>query len=82
MDESERTLESQALDEHPEVREQVLATEGFQTWIDSLPKFELDGETLYLPTGDVPVDEDQLVYQWARTNGLLEGEGPEQPSAS
>ena len=71
MDESEPTLEAQELDKHPEVRERVLASEGFQTWVESLPKFEVDGETLFLPTGDVPVDEDQLVYQWARTNGLL-----------
>jgi hypothetical protein len=77
MEESDQTLESQALDEHPEVREQVLASEEFRTWAESLPKFELDGETLYLPTGDVPADEDQLVYQWARTNGLLESERQE-----
>ena len=77
MEESENTHESQALDEHPEIREQVLASEDFRTWAESLPKFELDGETLYLPTGDVPADEDQLVYQWARTKGLLESEEPE-----
>jgi hypothetical protein len=72
VDESQRTVEAEVLDSHPEVREQVMASDGFLAWKASLPSFELDGETLYLPTGDVPVDEDQLVYQWARTNGLLE----------
>lgn len=77
MDEGERTTEARQLDAHPEVRTQVTSSDDFQSWKASLPKFELDGEVLYLPTGDVPVDEDQLVYQWARTNGLLEGKRPD-----
>lgn len=76
MAEEQQTDEARELDAHPEVRSLVMGSPDFQAWKAGVPKFELDGETMYLPTGDVPVDEDQLVYQWARTNGLIDSSTP------
>lgn len=42
------------------------ASAAFVAWRDALPSFELDGEWLYLPTGDVPVGEQELAQDWLR----------------
>ncbi|NPC98926.1 hypothetical protein [Nocardioides sp. zg-DK7169] len=42
------------------------ASPSYVAWRDALPSFELDGERLYLPTGDVPVAEDELARDWLR----------------
>jgi hypothetical protein len=68
---SERTWEAEQLDAHPTIRDQVAASPEFRSWRDELRSFELDGERLYLPWGDVPMDEDQIIYQWASSHGLL-----------
>jgi len=39
---------------------------AYVAWRDALPSFELDGERLYLPTGDVPVAEPDLARHWLR----------------
>jgi hypothetical protein len=53
--------------EPPERAESGVSVDpDFYEWRDRLPSFELDGERLYLPTGDVPVDEEQLVEMWVR----------------
>lgn len=36
----------------------------FDSWRDELPSFEVDGERLYLPTGDTPMDGAQLAELW------------------
>ncbi len=43
----------------------------FALWRDSLSTLELDGENLYLPTGDIPMDENELLELWSdrRTDG-------------
>ncbi|MDI6100391.1 hypothetical protein QLQ12_17425 [Actinoplanes sp. NEAU-A12] len=38
----------------------------FLAWRAQLPSFEMDGERLYLPTGDVPMDEEQIRQMWNR----------------
>jgi hypothetical protein len=73
---SDRTWETEQLDAHPAVRDQVAASSEFQSWREELRSFELDGQRLYLPWGDVPMDEDQIVYHWASSHGLL-GQGGE-----
>jgi len=40
--------------------------EDFVQWRDRLPSFDADGERLYLPSGDVPMDEQQLAEHWNR----------------
>lgn len=42
------------------------ASAAYVAWRDALPSFELDGERLYLPTGDVPVAEEELARDWLR----------------
>ena len=44
---------------------------AYQEWKHSLRSIVIDGELLYLPGGDVPRDEDQLIYSWALSHGLL-----------
>jgi hypothetical protein len=52
----------------PEEEDTILANarslDSFRAWRDHLPSFELDGERLYLPTGDVPADEHELAVEW------------------
>lgn len=38
----------------------------FRSWRDSMPSFEVDGTRLYLPSGDVPVDEAELADHWSQ----------------
>ena len=49
----------------------------FREWRDQLPAFELDGETLFLPTGDIPMSEDELVEYWQRLTTPPKSEGDE-----
>lgn len=42
----------------------VQHSESFRRWIDTMPHFDLDGTTLYLPSGDVPMAQDELARQW------------------
>lgn len=46
--------------------ENVRSSPEFVEWRDGLPSFVLDGERLYLPTGDVPVGELDLARDWLR----------------
>jgi hypothetical protein len=66
-----QSIESRVLDYHPRVREMVAISPGFTQWRDTVPTVMIDGESLYLPEGDVPRDADQLIYQWARRHGML-----------
>jgi hypothetical protein len=70
---SDQTTEARVLERYPEIREAVMASAEFQQWRDSLPTIEIDGETLYLAKGDVPEDEAQVIYSWARRHGMLAG---------
>jgi len=53
----------------------VTSSPAFQAWRARLPSFELDGERLYLPTGDVPMDEGQLADYWVRLTASRGGPG-------
>lgn len=44
----------------------VRTSAEFVRWRDTLAAFELDGQRLYLPTGDIPMDEDELLEHWAK----------------
>jgi hypothetical protein len=66
-----QSIESKILDYHPHVRETVAISPDFTQWRDTVPTVLIDGKNLYLPEGDVPRDEDQLIYQWARRYGML-----------
>jgi hypothetical protein len=68
---SDQTTEARVLERYPEIREAVMASAKFQQWRDSLPTIEIDGEMFYLAKVDVPEDEAQVIYSWARRNGLL-----------
>ncbi len=71
MNRSGRSWESVELDARPGLRDAVMRMTDFQEWRDSLSSIELDGECFYLPWGDVPMDEDQILYQFARSHGLV-----------
>lgn len=47
--------------------EKARSSAAFVEWRDALPSFDLDGERLYLPTGDVPVGEGELAEDWLRS---------------
>lgn len=64
--------EGEQLDRRPELRRQITESADFRRWLSDLPRIEIDGETLYLPWGDAPMDGDQVAYVWARQEGLLE----------
>lgn len=54
---------SSAPGESPDV-EEILESDAFSAWLDGLPSIELDGERLYLPTGDVPQSRLELAHEW------------------
>lgn len=65
------TFEARVLDRYPEVRESVLAAARYQQWRSALPVVTIDGETLYVRGGDILRDEDQIIFEWARREGVL-----------
>jgi hypothetical protein len=66
-----RTTEARVLNHYPEIRQAVLASPEFATWRRGLKELVVDGKTLYLRGGDMLRDEDQVMFEWARKNGLL-----------
>lgn len=76
MGSSKRTWEAQQFDQQPALRQQIADSAAFRAWVAGLPSIEIDGDTLYLAWGDVPMDADQVAYVWARDEGLLEPEPP------
>jgi hypothetical protein len=68
---TDESIEGRVLRRHPDIREEVTRSADFQQWKDSLPSVVIDGELLFLPGGDVPRDEDQLIYSWALRHGVL-----------
>ena len=71
MPKPEKSWEAQQLDTDPAIRSAVERSPEFLSWRSDLTSIEIDGERFYLPWGDIPFDEDQIVYHWARSNGLL-----------
>ena len=80
------SLESRVLARHPEIRRAVIESPLFASWRNGLAVTEVDGVSLYVRGGDMLRDEDEIIFEWARRNGLLsdaviesalaEGEGP------
>jgi len=66
--------ERRLLNRYPEVRDAVLASPAFLEWRSGLPTVEIDGEKLYVRGGDMLRDEDQVIFEWARRNGMLSDE--------
>jgi hypothetical protein len=70
----ETTTERRVLNRYPEVRQAVLASAAFVDWRSGLHTFDVDGQTLFVRGGDMLRDEDQVIFEWARRNGLLSDE--------
>jgi len=70
-DQSDETWESRILDRHAEVREAVLGAKDFHAWKDQLPSVVVDGVRYYIRGGDMLMDEDQLIFEWALQTKLL-----------
>jgi len=70
----EPSAERRVLDHYPAVRDAVLASPAFVEWRSGLPTIEIDGARLYVRGGDMLRDEDQVIFEWARRNGLLSDE--------
>ncbi len=70
-DQSDKTWESQILDSHAGVREAVLGSEDFYDWKDQLPSVVVDDVRYYVRGGDMIMDEDQLIFEWALRARLL-----------
>lgn len=47
----------------------ALTSDVFKEWLDQFPSFEVDGQRLYLPSGDVAQDESELAEEWLRHKG-------------
>jgi hypothetical protein len=71
MDKQKRTTEAWVLECYPEVRRMVVESPAFAGWLAGLPVVEVDEEKLYVRGGDMLRDEDQVIFEWARKNGLL-----------
>ncbi|POX42655.1 hypothetical protein C3486_03520 [Streptomyces sp. Ru73] len=62
----ERTAEGKLLDRYPHVRKKVSALPEFGTWLDTMPKVEVDNETYWVSGGDQLKDLDQAIVEWIR----------------
>ena len=71
MRQENRTLEAKVLDRYPDIRRVVTDSAAFADWLSTLTTLEVDGETLYVRAGDILRDRDQIMFEWARQNGLL-----------
>jgi len=69
--EQETTAETRVLNRYPDIRDRVAVAPEFVAWRRSLRAVVIDGETLYVRGGDMLRDEDQVIFEWARKNGLL-----------
>jgi hypothetical protein len=68
------TFESTMLDRYPEIRDRARRSQAFQHWRETLRPLDVDGVTFYVRDGDRLKDENQILFEWARTNGLLTDE--------
>jgi hypothetical protein len=67
-----RSLAGRILAQMPAVREQIRSSPDFAAWRDGHRSFH-DGKTrLFLVGGDIGKDEEELMLDWARDQGLLD----------
>jgi hypothetical protein len=70
-DQSDKTWESTILDRHAEVRKAVLESKDFYAWKDQQRSVVVDGIRYYIRGGDMLMDEDQLIFEWALQKSTL-----------
>jgi len=70
-DQSDKSWESTILDRHPEVRKVVLESKDFYAWKEQQRSVVVDGVQYYIRGGDMLMDEDQLIFEWALRARLL-----------
>jgi len=74
---NEKTFETKFLDKYPSIRQVVNKSPEFLTWKNQLPIILIDGIKFYLIGGsgsigaDQQKEEDELIYSWARKNGIV-----------
>lgn len=71
VEQKDRTAEARVLKRYPDIRRATVESPSFAAWLRSLTALEVDGEILYLRGGDLLRDKDQVIFEWARQNGLL-----------
>jgi hypothetical protein len=76
------TFESTMLDRYPEIRDRARNSQEFQHWRETLKPLDVDGTTFYVRDGDRLKDENQILFEWARANGLLTDEMLASPDQS
>jgi hypothetical protein len=70
-DQSDKTWESTILDKHADVRKAVLESKDFYAWKEQQRSVVVDGIRYYIRGGDMLMDEDQLIFEWALQARLL-----------
>ena len=70
-DQSDKTWESTILDRHADVRNAVLESKDFYAWKEQQRSVIVDGIRYYIRGGDMLMDEDQLIFEWALRTKLL-----------
>ena len=68
------TFEARVLDFLPDIRVAISTSKEYIAWRDSLGAIKIDGEVLYIRGGDMLKDEDQIMFEWARQNGMISDE--------
>jgi hypothetical protein len=58
----------------PELRQHIQNLPQFQKWLESFKKLVLDDKELYIVGGDMFKDQDEMILDWARMNGLVQQE--------
>lgn len=71
MSDDDRTFESRVLDHYPDIRRAIEESAPFSDWLKTLTALDVDGEILYVRAGDTLRDRDQVMFEWARKNGML-----------
>ncbi|MGH8907664.1 MAG: hypothetical protein ACRD0K_14355 [Egibacteraceae bacterium] len=59
------------LKNRPDIRNQVVNSQAFQGWRSGLGTVEVDGVKYYVIGGDMLLDEDEIILQWARRSGIV-----------
>jgi hypothetical protein len=74
MSEQERTgtFASRVLARHPELRKRALESDDFQKWLKSYATVDVDGTQFYVMGGDMLRDQDEMMLNWIRRQGLID----------
>jgi hypothetical protein len=85
-DQHDKTFEATVLDRYPDLRVTVSQSPDFEAWKSTLPTVVVDDVTYFIRGGDMLKDEDQVVFEWAYSHGLLPKEvippGPASPEST